>query len=143
MKFQKTLKVLVFDTHPITRKGIRMMLENMTIIANVSEATTDAQFYQHLSTTGFDLILLSVNEPDTFSVGKLSAQLGRTVLLYTEEGAENAIDLMTMGGGACMSKKCIDVELREGITAVLANRRHACTYTRAMADRMITQSIHF
>ncbi|MCF0074071.1 hypothetical protein LZD49_26550 [Dyadobacter sp. CY261] len=143
MNLEDTLKILVFDMHPITRKGIRMMLNNITMGENVTEAISLNQFYKHLSDSEFDLIVVSVNEPDSFDSRKLSGKLPRTALLYTEEGAEEAIDIMAMGAGACMSKKCVDIELREGISAVLTRRRHACAYTRALADTMVPQGMHF
>ncbi|WP_353718393.1 hypothetical protein [Dyadobacter sp. 676] len=143
MKHDTPLKVLIFDMHPITRKGIRLMLENMALPMNLTEAAAKHQFYKYLTSSDFDLVILSVNEPGTFDSRKLSLTLSKTALLYTEEGAENAIGLMTLGAGACMSKKCVDAELRTGILAVLARRRHTCLYTRALTDATHQSARHF
>ena len=131
MKAENTLKVLVFDLHPISRKGIRLLLDTMDLRMKVTEALRVRQFYKLATTQRFDLVLLSVNDVESFDNELISPILSKTAVLYTEEGAENAMDLMAMGGGACMSKRCTDVTLREGISAVLQQRRYVCATTQA------------
>ncbi|SDG67190.1 DNA-binding response regulator, NarL/FixJ family, contains REC and HTH domains [Dyadobacter soli] len=131
MKPESTLKVLVFDLHPISRKGIRLLLDTMDMRMKVTEAGRVRQFYKYATTQRFDLIVMSVNDVDSFDNELIGKILPKTVVLYTEEGAENAMDLMALGGGACMSKKCNDAALREGISAVLQQRRYVCATTQA------------
>ncbi|OJV17230.1 MAG: hypothetical protein BGO21_07570 [Dyadobacter sp. 50-39] len=131
MKPESTLKVLVFDLHPISRKGIRFLLDTMDLHMKVTEPTRVRQFYKYATTQRFDLVILSVNDVDPLDNALIAKILPKTVVLYTEEGAENAMDLMALGGGACMSKRCSDVAFREGISAVLQQRRYVCATTQA------------
>ncbi|HWV32640.1 MAG TPA: response regulator transcription factor [Dyadobacter sp.] len=131
MKQENTLKVLVFDLHPISRKGIRLMLDSMALRMKVTEAGRERQFYKLITSQRFDLVILSVNDVDSLSNDVICPILPKTAVLYTEEGAEIAMDLMALGGGACMSKKCTDAALKEGILAVLQQRRYVCATTQA------------
>lgn len=131
MKTENTLKVLVFDLHPISRKGIRLLLDTMDLRMKVTEAGRTRQFYKYATSQRFDLVLLSVNDVESFNNEAITDILPKTAVLYTEEGAENAMDLMALGAGACISKKCTDIALREGISAVLQRRRHVCATTQA------------
>lgn len=131
MKSENHLKVLVFDLHPISRKGILLTLDSMEQRVKVTEAGRVRQFYKYLTTRAFDLIILSVNEPESLDNELVTPWLAKTAVLYTEEGADHALDLMALGAGACMSKKCTDIGLRTGISAVLQNRRHVCETTQA------------
>lgn len=131
MKSENTLKVLVFDLHPISCKGIRLLLDTMGLHMKVTEAGRVRQFYKYATTQRFDLIVMSVNDEERFDNELISKILPKTAVLYTEEGAENAMDLMAFGGGACMSKKCSDTALRDGISAVLQQRRYVCATTQA------------
>lgn len=131
MKPESNLKVLVFDLHPISRKGIRLLLDTMDLRIKVTEAGRARQLYKLITTQRFDLVVMSVNDAERLDSELISTILPKTVVLYTEEGAENAMDLMALGGGACMSKKCNDIALREGISAVLQQRRYVCATTQA------------
>lgn len=131
MKPESYLKVLVFDLHPISRKGILLLLDTMDMRIKVTESGHFRQFYKYAASQHFDLVIMSVNDVESPDTEAISAILPKTVVLYTEEGAENAMDLMALGGGACMSKKCTDIVLREGISAVLQRRRYVCTTTQA------------
>lgn len=131
MKAESILKVLVFDPHPISRKGIRLLLDTMHLSMKVTEVGRLRQFYKLATSQRFDLVVLGVNDVESLDNGLISAILPKTAVLYTEEGAENAMDLMALGGGACMSKKCTDIALREGISAVLEQRRYVCATTQA------------
>ncbi|ACT93413.1 response regulator transcription factor [Dyadobacter fermentans] len=131
MKTESALKVLIFDLHPVSRKGIRLMLDMTDLPIKVTEASRLRQFYKYATGQHFDLVILSVNEPDSFDTSIISGILPKTVVLYTEEGAETAMDLMALGAGACMSKKCCDTSLKEGIFAVLQQRQHVCDITQA------------
>jgi DNA-binding NarL/FixJ family response regulator len=131
MKAESILKVLVFDPHPISRKGIRLLLDTMHLNMKVTEVGRLRQFYKLATSQRFDLVVLGVNDVESLDNGLISAILPKTAVLYTEEGAENAMDLMALGGGACMSKKCTDIALREGISAVLEQRRYVCATTQA------------
>lgn len=131
MKPESNLKVLVFDLHPISRKGIRLLLDTMDLRMKVTEAGRVRQLYKLITTQRFDLVVMSVNDAERLDSELISTILPKTVVLYTEEGAENAMDLMALGGGACMSKKCNDIALREGISAVLQQRRYVCATTQA------------
>jgi len=131
MKKDSTLKVLVFDLHPISRKGIRLLLDTMDLRMKVTEAGRVRQFYKLATTQRFDLVLLSMNDVEGLNNELITGVLPKTVVLYTEEGAENAMDLMALGGGACMSKRCTDTALRDGISAVLQQRRYVCATTQA------------
>lgn len=131
MKTESTLKVLVFDLHPISRKGIGLLLDSMELRMKVTEVGRMRQFYKYATSQRFDLVIMSVNDVDSLDNEVIAPILPKTVVLYTEEGAENAMDLMAFGAGACMSKKCCDSSLREGISAVLQRRRHVCATTQA------------
>ena len=131
MKPESNLKVLVFDLHPISRKGIRLLLDTMDLRMKVTEAGRVRQLYKLITTQRFDLVVMSVNDAERLDSELISTILPKTAVLYTEEGAENAMDLMALGGGACMSKKCNDIALREGISAVLQQRRYVCATTQA------------
>ena len=131
MKPESALKVLVFDLHPISRKGIQLMLETMEPRMKVTEASRTRQFYKHAASKRFDLVILSVNDVENLDNELISSILHKTAVLYTEEGADTAMDLMALGAGACMSKKWTDTALREGFSAVLQCRRHVCATTQA------------
>jgi len=107
------------------------MLDTMELRMKVTEASRERQFYKLATSQRFDLVVLSVNDVDNLNNEVISPILPKTAVLYTEEGAEIAMDLMALGGGACMSKKCNDTALKEGISAVLQQRRYVCATTQA------------
>jgi DNA-binding NarL/FixJ family response regulator len=130
MKSENALKVLVFDAHPISQRGIRLTLDNMERRIKVTETGKTRQFYKNLEKQTFDLVIMSVNDPGDYDTTRLSAVFPKILVLYTEEGAETALDLLALGAGACMSKKSTDEELMHGISEVLQNRRYLCPTTQ-------------
>ncbi len=68
--------------------------------------------------------------------GLISAILPQTAVLYTEEGAENAMDLMALGGGACMSKMASTSHCGK-VFRPLEQRRYVCATTQAHECRIL------
>jgi two-component system invasion response regulator UvrY len=55
---------LIIDDHPIVRKGIRQILEDMNSDVHVHEAGTAAKGLKKFREINFDLVILDINMPD-------------------------------------------------------------------------------
>ncbi len=131
-------KFLIIDDHPIVRKGIRQILEEMSGVIITDEAASAGEGLKKFYQNDYDVVLLDIHLPGRSGLQVLEdmkhMKPGTPVLIismYPEE--QYAIRAMKSGASGYITKESAPDELLAAIRKVLDGRKYI---TQALAEKI-------
>lgn len=134
--------ILIADDHSLIRSGLRMMLGQMAIKTDISEAWDAKTVMTRLKEKAFDLVLLDIQMPATDSVVLMhwiQSFYPDTKILIVSQNPENTYGkrYLQLGANGFIGKTVPDEELIKAITQVLNGE----TYISEGLSRSIVQGV--
>lgn len=119
----KQLKVLVVDDHPLYRKGIKRILNNISFISMCDEADNGHEALQLLEKVKYDIVLLDLQMPVMDGVETASRILKefkgtKIIILTMSDSKRQMIELLEMGVIGYVLKSTDELELTDAILNV-------------------------
>ena len=131
-------KFLILDDHPILRKGIRQILEEMPEVRIIDEATNADEGLKKFYKNDYDVVLLDIHLPGRSGLEVLGdmkhMKPGTPVLIismYPEE--QYAIRALKSGASGYLTKESAPDELLAAIRKVLDGKRYI---TQALVEKI-------
>lgn len=121
--------ILIADDHSLIRTGLRMVLGNMAIKADISEAWDAKTVMERLKEKSFDLILLDIQMPATDPVVLMHWIQNfhpDTRILIVSQNPENIYGkrYLQLGADGFISKTAPDEEMAKAVIKVLNGNRY-------------------
>lgn len=124
------LRVILYDSHPITLTGLREFFKNLGTEFKFFETSTISGLSKHLSHHKIDLVVAGINEKTGIDTRMI--QRHNTipwVIMYNDNLYKKALSLVLSGASACISKGSSDQETETCLSEVLESRRYICEST--------------
>jgi DNA-binding NarL/FixJ family response regulator len=125
----KPTRVLVVDDHPLMREGITSVIQAVTDIAVIAEASNGREAIEQFAAHRPDVTLMDLQMPEMDGLAAVSAirqqwQNARIVMLTTFRGDAQALRALKAGAAGYLLKSLVRTELLEAIRSVHAGRRY-------------------
>lgn len=119
----KSLSVLVVDDHPVYRKGIKRILNNIEFISECDEADNGAQAILAMEKRHYDIVLLDLQMPlmdgiETSSIILKRFTRSKIIILTMSDSKRQMIELLDMGVTGYVLKSTDELELTDAIFRV-------------------------
>lgn len=123
------MKFLIADDHPMTRRGVRRLIEEVYADAEVTEVIDGESALEAIRATPFDLVVLDLSMPH---VGGLEALARiqrmrpeqRVLVLSMHAEREFAVRCINEGAAGYITKERGPDELLGAITRIMSGRRY-------------------
>jgi DNA-binding NarL/FixJ family response regulator len=137
-RFDRPYRVLVADDHPITRRGLRNLLESQPGIEVTWEASNGAEAIQMIKNGRPDLVILDLTMPEVgglevLTAGKQASPSTEFLVLSMHFSDELAREVLRGGAIGYVLKSDADPEL---LAAVDHARHHQPFFTSSLAVSM-------
>jgi two-component system invasion response regulator UvrY len=136
--------ILIADDHSLIRTGLRMVLDNMAIKINISEAWDSRTVMTTLKEKPFDLILLDIQMPATDPVVLMhwiQHFHPHTKILIVSQNPENIFGkrYLQLGADGFIGKTAPDEEMIRAVTKVLNGNKYVSEQlSQSMLNSMIS-----
>lgn len=138
------LKILVADDHAIVRRGIRDILSELPLPAEILEANSVASTIRELSNHQFDILILDISFPDGNGLNILNQARylnpNSKVLflsMYPEE--QYARRAIKNGAYGYLTKDSAPTELIEAILKITSGKKYvSSTLAQILVDEMLS-----
>ena len=125
----KLVKILVIDDHEVVRRGVKQILEENFLYAEIGEADTSQKAIAAVQQEPWDLAIVDISLPDQrglellYELHNTAPQLPLMVLsLHPEE--QYAVRAFRAGAKAYLTKQTAPEELARAVKQVLAGRMY-------------------
>ena len=117
------INVLVVDSHPIVRTGLKLLLEPIEDIAVVGEIRSGIEIFEFVRRNKVDIIISEIDLPELNGITALRAikkeHKGINVIIFSHQPEEiYAISTLKTGASAYLSKKVDTDKIIEAIRKV-------------------------
>jgi DNA-binding NarL/FixJ family response regulator len=114
---QDVIRVLVVDSHAITRAGLRLLLEDDAGVAVVGEAASGDEGVRLARSTGADVVLLDAGclEPDPVAATRRLAGHVAVLLLTESEADDRVLAALRAGATGVLAKDSHPVQLASAV----------------------------
>jgi DNA-binding NarL/FixJ family response regulator len=123
------VKILVIDDHEVVRRGVKQILEENFLLAEVGEADSGQKGIAAVRQEPWDLVILDINLPDQSGLEVLDELHGTwpglplmVLSLHPEE--QYAVRVFRAGAMAYLTKQTAPEELAKAVKQVLSGRRY-------------------
>lgn len=126
----KMKKILVFERHPVSRKGLLLLLEKHPDKFNISDTSDVDEFMDLLVNQNFDIVIYGFNEkfnPDLINQKYL--QQIPWMVLYLETEYNNAMQLLSLGISSFVSKQSSESEILSCVKQTIEGKSYLCGLT--------------
>jgi DNA-binding NarL/FixJ family response regulator len=139
------IRVALVDDHHLVLEGLRLVLEGEPDLEVVGDASTEAEAFDLVASTGPDVLLLDLTFPEGDGLPLLQAlharhPLLRIIVLTVLRGPETVRQAMLAGASGYVVKGARSRELFEAIRAVSRGERYLHSSVTAA---IIDDSIHW
>ncbi|HEY1047981.1 MAG TPA: response regulator transcription factor [Bacteroidia bacterium] len=119
----KSLSVLVVDDHPVYRKGIKRILNNIEFISECDEADNGTKAIEALEKKHYDIVLLDLQMPvmdgiETAGVILKRFSRSKIIVLTMSDSKRQMVELLDMGVTGYVLKSTDELELTDAIFRV-------------------------
>jgi len=123
------IKVLLIESHPLTRLGVRAVLDDETDIRLIGEADNAQDGFRLFRELGPDVTILGLRFPDSCSIDDLDDYFSdrpkaRIIVLADHAGDAEISKALTKGAVGYICKDITPEELVKAIRAVAAGRKY-------------------
>ncbi len=140
------MKILIVDNHVLLRKGIKCILEEMSVVQVVAEASNGHKAVEQARKERFDLILLDISKPGKDGIDTLN-QLQyehpdlRVLILSMHSEKQYAVRALKSGASGYLSKNCDPDELKQAVTDIMTKGKYISpAVAMVLADAINTTS---
>lgn len=132
------IKVIIADDHPISREGIKKIIDRSPDIVVVDEASTGDELLEKVKKNHYDVIILDISMPGISGLEVLKDLQGpkqrSAILIFTMHPEEQyAIRALKAGASGYLTKGSTPEELITAIKSVSGGRKYI---TSALAERL-------
>jgi len=125
----ETIRVLIADDHPVVRSGLSMILQYVSGIETVAEASTGAEAVQLFNQHRPDVVLMDLKMPEMGGVEAIEVILQEhptayIIVLTTYDGDEDIYRGLQAGARGYLLKSVSRQELIDAIQQVYAGRKY-------------------
>lgn len=133
--------ILIFDSHPISVKGLQLILTRERDSFNVMEASSIDLFLEIMESQRVDIVFFGVNETYDFRFLK-KKYFARTawIACFSELGMNSALQLLNFGATGCIGKLCTVHEVLECINEVAADHNYICRHSADLWNKHFLQT---
>jgi two-component system invasion response regulator UvrY len=129
---------LVVDDHPIVRKGICQILEEVSGKVQITEASDASEALKNLRAGKFDMVLLDINLPGRGGLDLLEDIKGldpevRVLIISMYPEAQYAIRSLKTGASGYLTKESAPNELLAAVGKILGGGRYI---TQSIAEKI-------
>ena len=123
------IKVLLIESHPLTRLGVRAVLDDETDIRLIGEADDPQDGFRLFRELGPDVTILGLRFPDSCSIDDLDNYFSdrpkaRIIVLADHAGDAEISKALSKGAVGYICKDITPEELVKAIRAVAAGRKY-------------------
>jgi len=123
------ISVIITDDHPVVRKGIRQILEDVDEIGYIHEASSGKELFEKLNNQTFDVILLDISLPGQNGldlIGRIKGIQPQSAILMISIYDEEIFALKAIKSGASgfVTKSSNPDEIIKAITTVAAGKKY-------------------
>ena len=119
--------ILIFDTYPISIKGLQLLLEEQKDQFHVMEASSIDVFVEIIECQHIDIVFFGVNQVLNLDFLKRKYFLQAAWIVYFSEfGYYSASQLIDYGAMNCIGKDCKSDQILKCINEVAAGRNYVC-----------------
>lgn len=135
-------KFLLADDHSIVRNGLELLVEDLDLDAEITQAASLAQLKEKLKSNEIDLLILDAQFPD----GNCLPEISRIktiypelkILIFTSFDEETyALKFFDAGADGFLNKLSEESEIKSAILSILENG----TYYSALTQKLLRQSL--
>lgn len=132
------IKVIIADDHPISREGIKKIIDRSPDIVVVDEASTGDELLEKVKKNHYDVIILDISMPGISGLEVLKdlqdPKQRSAILIFTMHPEEQyAIRALKAGASGYLTKGSTPEELITAIKSVSGGRKYI---TSALAERL-------
>ncbi len=132
------IKVIIADDHPISREGIKKIIDRSNDIVVVDEACTGDELLKKVKKNHYDVIILDISMPGISGLEVLKDLQGpkqrSAILIFTMHPEEQyAVRALKAGASGYLTKGSTPEELITAIRNVSGGRKYI---TSALAERL-------
>jgi DNA-binding NarL/FixJ family response regulator len=122
-KPRKSISILVVDDHPIYRKGIKRLLNNIRMINKCDEAENGEEAIKALQAYKYDIVLLDMQMPvmdglQAAGIIRVKFPDTKIIVLTMSDSKRQIIDMLDLGVVGYVLKSTDEAELTNAITLV-------------------------
>lgn len=122
--------VLLYDSHPISLMGLRLVLSELEADINVLGTNLTSEFNQILDSRKIDLVVFGVNDQSNLgNINKKYIRCQSWIICYHENEYKSALELLTAGSKGCIAKGRPTTDLLACINTVLEGNEYVCKTT--------------
>lgn len=119
----KSLCVLVVDDHPVYRKGIKRILNNIEFISECDEADNGTKAIEAMEKKHYDIVLLDLQMPvmdgiETAGIILKRFSRSKIIILTMSDSKRQMVELLDMGVTGYVLKSTDELELTDAIFRV-------------------------
>jgi two-component system invasion response regulator UvrY len=136
--------ILVIDDHPVVRRGIREILEELPGKITVDESGTASGGLRKLHTGSYDLVILDINLPDKSglqaleTIKQMKPDLPVLIIsMYPEE--QYAVRALQSGASGYLTKESAPNELIDAVRNILKGKKYI---TQSVAEHIFNLLNH-
>ena len=134
------LKIVITDDHAIVRKGLRQILADELLKAEISEAGSAEDLLEMLRTKKFDLVISDISMPGRSGIDLLKQlQIDYpelpVLILSMHPEAQYALRAIKSGAMGYLTKDCASDELVKAVRQILNGRKYISpSFAELLAD---------
>ncbi len=139
----ETIKIILADDHTLFREGVRKLLENLTNIKIVAEASSGKELLEMVNKVEHNLILTDISMPDgtgTEIIEQLTTEgeMSSKVLFLSMHTSEEYIYYaIKSGGNGFVSKGITQSDLLEAINKIMNDENYFLGLTTEEQEKII------
>jgi DNA-binding NarL/FixJ family response regulator len=131
------LRVLLADDHPLVREAMRILLERDMTIQVVAETGDGLQVVELAQATNPDIVCMDIDMPGMNGIKATQCLIDacpntKVIGLSAFTDESYALDMISAGASAYVTKAAARDELVRAIKAVQDGRKYYCTKTAAV-----------
>ncbi len=120
---KKNISILVVDDHPIYRKGIKRLLNNIQMISKCDEAENGVKALEALAAYPYDIVLLDMQMPvmdglETAGIIRQKYPDTKIIVLTMSDSKRQIIEMLDLGVYGYVLKSTDEIELSNAIQLV-------------------------
>jgi DNA-binding NarL/FixJ family response regulator len=140
----KKIKILIADTHVLTREGIKALLSKRKDLQITGEAKNSNELSQKIKKIALDIVIIDFNIPGHFSIDDVAYTRKNypdvsILVISSNQNKQDVLKVLDYGINAYLLKECDEEEI---INAVYASARKEKFFCGKVMDAILEKVTH-